>query len=499
MADVFISYATEDRDRVKPVVKAIERAGFSVWWDRRISLGSSFDREIERELDSAKCVVVVWSTHSVDSDWVRNEAQEGLDRGILVPLLIDDVKPPLAFRRAQTAVLSNGPTQEEFELVISTLQSITGQPENRTPNQPEALASQDTESFSTSWKWKWLTAGTVTVILVIVFFSWWWTGYRDIKESLPFDRSIAISVSSRSNSSDITALSAGLAGELSNTIATYQELRLVAAAPDAILSESSYVLNVDLQAAETIFKLRAQLIRTSNNQPFWSTDLNLESNFNLNELAVVSRKIGRIARLQLVTDYECVLYRLKTSSREAADYLCFSIKENNKINQGVTTDFELGLVNSRRAVELDPNFADAYHALANDYMVGAILGNFKREEASRLAHAAIDRALGLEANNPAYHYLRGALFLYLDLDYAAAEESLTQAITIDPLHPWAQVMHGGLGLIALRRGAIEPAIKNYQRAVTINDADTRMWREYAGALLAAGLYKESIRAAQNAS
>jgi hypothetical protein len=30
MADVFISYATEDRQRVKPIVEAIEQAGFSV-------------------------------------------------------------------------------------------------------------------------------------------------------------------------------------------------------------------------------------------------------------------------------------------------------------------------------------------------------------------------------------------------------------------------------------------------------------------------------------
>jgi hypothetical protein len=68
MADVFVSYASEDRERVAPIVEAIEQAGFSVWWDRRIGLGSSFDREIERELESAGCVIVVWSNRSVDSD-----------------------------------------------------------------------------------------------------------------------------------------------------------------------------------------------------------------------------------------------------------------------------------------------------------------------------------------------------------------------------------------------------------------------------------------------
>ena len=121
MADVFISYATEDRERVKPIVETIEKASFSVWWDPRIGLGSSFDREIERELDAARCVVVVWSAHSVNSDWVRTEAHEGLDRGVLVPVSIDDVKPPLAFRRTQTAVLSSAPTEEELAPVLAAV------------------------------------------------------------------------------------------------------------------------------------------------------------------------------------------------------------------------------------------------------------------------------------------------------------------------------------------------------------------------------------------
>jgi hypothetical protein len=47
-------------------------------------------------------VVVVWSNDSVRSEWVINEANEGLQKGALVPVCIDDVRPPLAFRRRQT-------------------------------------------------------------------------------------------------------------------------------------------------------------------------------------------------------------------------------------------------------------------------------------------------------------------------------------------------------------------------------------------------------------
>jgi len=111
MADIFVSYASEDRDRVAPLVEVLEADGFSVWWDRRIGLGSSFDREIERELNAASCVVVLWSPASVESDWVREEAGDGLERDILVPAWIEACRIPLGFRRAQAADLSSTPIQ----------------------------------------------------------------------------------------------------------------------------------------------------------------------------------------------------------------------------------------------------------------------------------------------------------------------------------------------------------------------------------------------------
>lgn len=109
MADIFASYASEDRDRVEPLVEALQQPSRDVWWDRELIAGPSFDEKIEEALDGASCVVVVWSEHSVKSHWVR---AEGLNRNVLVPLLIDDVRPPLAFRIAQTARLTDWPGQQ---------------------------------------------------------------------------------------------------------------------------------------------------------------------------------------------------------------------------------------------------------------------------------------------------------------------------------------------------------------------------------------------------
>jgi TIR domain len=105
MNDVFISYASEDRERAHQLASALAALGWSVWWDRKIITGQPFDEAIERELETAKSVVVLWSTHSIGSEWVKNEAAVAAERGVLVPALIDNVKLPLEFRRKQTADL----------------------------------------------------------------------------------------------------------------------------------------------------------------------------------------------------------------------------------------------------------------------------------------------------------------------------------------------------------------------------------------------------------
>jgi hypothetical protein len=80
VSDIFLSYAREDLPRVKPVVAALEQRGWSVWWDRTIRPGQTFDAVIEAALDEARCIVVLWSRESVKSQWVRTEADEGQQR-----------------------------------------------------------------------------------------------------------------------------------------------------------------------------------------------------------------------------------------------------------------------------------------------------------------------------------------------------------------------------------------------------------------------------------
>jgi hypothetical protein len=106
MADIFISYKKEDRALAERIIAALRAEGLSVWWDDDLTPRESWDVMIQREAESAKAIVVLWTERSIKSEWVRIEAMFGKDRGKLVPVKLETCELPFAFSLVQTADLS---------------------------------------------------------------------------------------------------------------------------------------------------------------------------------------------------------------------------------------------------------------------------------------------------------------------------------------------------------------------------------------------------------
>lgn len=124
MAELFISYASQDAAAVGRLVSALESEGHDVWLDRRLDGGVEYAREIERALEASAKVIVLWSAHAVQSPWVRDEAQVARDAGKLVPVAIDETVPPLGFRQFQTINLSQWLMGSHSPLPENFLQSL---------------------------------------------------------------------------------------------------------------------------------------------------------------------------------------------------------------------------------------------------------------------------------------------------------------------------------------------------------------------------------------
>lgn len=169
MAHIFISYANEDRDRAHQIAVDLEALGWTVWWDHKLQAGKTFAGVIESEIKKADCVLVLWSKASTSSRWVRDEANEGLERGVLVPVLIDPVAPPMGFRSIHAADLigyEGDQTSPGFRQLVSDLTALVAPAAAPGPSPKPA----ETERGGTGVDWrKWLRRlGPAALGLVIV-------------------------------------------------------------------------------------------------------------------------------------------------------------------------------------------------------------------------------------------------------------------------------------------------------------------------------------------
>jgi adenylate cyclase len=107
MSDVFVSYARTDEPQAKRVTEALRAAGHDAWRDDELPAHRAYADVIEERLRSAKAVVVLWSAHSVQSQWVRAEADAARHLGTLVQATLDRTIPPLPFNQIQCADLAD--------------------------------------------------------------------------------------------------------------------------------------------------------------------------------------------------------------------------------------------------------------------------------------------------------------------------------------------------------------------------------------------------------
>lgn len=186
MSDVFISYARLDRPKAQILARALDHQGWSVWWDPNIRIGGKFDQVIKKELDAAKCVIVLWSSSSIVSEWVKDEAAEAVTRGVLVPALIEDVEIPFGFgfRRIQAAWLVDWQGEldhAEFVRLLTDLSALI----EESPGE-SAIIQQRTNKALTSTaisRIKYYKMGAFLIIAAIVIVGIVFAVYRSRRDS----------------------------------------------------------------------------------------------------------------------------------------------------------------------------------------------------------------------------------------------------------------------------------------------------------------------------
>jgi VIT1/CCC1 family predicted Fe2+/Mn2+ transporter len=109
MTDIFFSYSSADRERVRPIHDALVAQGFEVFWDQQVPAGMDWDTWIRQHLTKSKCAMAFWSATSVSSDNVRHEATVAKQHGKLISVLLEPLTAeqfPMGLYVQQAANLS---------------------------------------------------------------------------------------------------------------------------------------------------------------------------------------------------------------------------------------------------------------------------------------------------------------------------------------------------------------------------------------------------------
>jgi hypothetical protein len=181
MADVFLSYAREDSARAAQVANALQAAGIDVFWDSEIPPGQTWADYIETKLAQCKALIVLWSEHSTKSQWVREEARMGRDKGVLIPAMIDSSQSPFGFGEVQAANLAswNGEAEHpDWRRFLEAVRAATNRPASASPRPQPAMAAPPRaqapppsapakEKKGGMPGWAWAIIGVVATVIVL--------------------------------------------------------------------------------------------------------------------------------------------------------------------------------------------------------------------------------------------------------------------------------------------------------------------------------------------
>jgi adenylate cyclase len=396
MADVFLSYARADRARVEPLVGALEGQGFSVWWDPHIAPGQEFDELIAKELQRAACVVVVWTENSVASRWVRGEARDAADRGILLPVRFGQVQLPVDVRAIHTIDLdgwNDDPQSPAFRSIVSGIRSLLkpapaapAEGERAQPSKP-AVCVLPFENISGDPEQSYFSDG--------------------ITEDIITDLSHVSSL-------DVTSR---------NSAFTYKG-RSVSIPEIARQLGVSHVLEGSVRKVGNRVRITAQLIEGGTDKHLWAEryDRDLDDIFAVQD--DISRSIVAALKVRLAPSESRAIAQRGTTSPEAYR---FYLMARRYWMGGWQRRRPIIIRLCEKAVELDPQYARAWALLS---ICQADL-RFSPDSSGQYGLEAAERALELDPNLPDAYAAKARILLGRG-DREQSWEYHQRALELDP-------------------------------------------------------------------
>lgn len=493
MSDVFVSYKAEDRRRVRPLVDALRADGFSIWWDEQIGGGSAWRHTIEKELDAARCVLVVWSKRSAgpDGDFVQDEAAHARQRHVYLPVTIDKVHLPLGFGETQAFPLAgwHGDTADpRYAAVRDGIRAIIAGKQHH-HRLPRVL-----DRTRVSRRTVLASAAGATAALAI-------GGWAVLKpgKAAASDSIAVLPFANLSGDPRQTYFSDGIAEELRNALARLAGLKVVGRiSSEAVRNDDAQtaarklrvanVLTGTVRESPSTMRISAELIDGHTGLDRWSADYDrspgdaivIQTDIAQNVATSLAATLGIAARAAI---------GVGGTSIAEAQRLVFEARVTGREGTKEARQHAIDLIDS--AIRLDPNYADAYaqkalqlNAYADSFAKEAAELAGDRAEAMGLARKAVAIAPSLASGHAAI----GRIF-QSNLQIAGAARESELAVKLAPSN--AEIVGHHVSLLA-RLGKLAEALHEADRVIGLDPLNHLAYEYRVSALYDNRRYQEGL-------
>jgi adenylate cyclase len=471
MSDVFISYSRHDRATARRFAEALQANGLSVWWDDALRSGEAFDERIEEALRAAKAVVVLWSTHSAASRWVRAEATLADRNRTLVPAMIEPCERPIMFELTHTAELSHwtgdagDAAWQVFLADVSRFVDTRHAPVARPQPAPVPAATSQPEA----------PAKPAVLILPFVNMS------GDAEQEFFSDGVSEDIITDLGRVSAISVVSRNAAFALKG--------KTIAAAQLARNMKVSHILEGSIRKSGHRVRITSTLVEAATDAQVWAErfDRTLDDIFAIQD--EISTAIVGALKVKLAPAEKKAIEHRDTASSEAYELFLMARQFARSGSQRVQP---LIVRICKHVIELDPTFARAWAQIA------FAQSEEKQRGTAASAHhdgglAAATMALKLDPGLAEPHAAMAEVIGRGEMDIERAAPHAEAALCINP-DCYEAVLF--IGYIELGRKRYEEAIQSYEKAIAILPGAVRPCGMVVQAYVAMGDTTNALAAAR---
>ena len=444
MDDIFLSYTREDGEAARRFAEGLSAEGLSVWWDQTLKSGEAYDEVTEAALRGAKAVVVLWSPRSVVSRWVRAEATIADRCKTLVPVMIEACQRPIMFELTQTAELGHwhgDRGDKAWRAFLADVRHLVG-----TQTAPRPEVKQTTEINFDPAKLKTATKPTVLVLPFV--------NMGGDAEQEYFSDGVTEDIIT--DLGRVSALSL-----VSRNMAFSYKGKTVAAARLAETLHVSHILEGSVRKSGERVRITAQLMDAATDTQVWAErfDRTLDDIFAIQD--DISKAVVAALKLHLAPDEQRAIEQRATLSAEAYELFLMARQFSRT---GSERMMPLIVRICQRVVEIDPNFALAWAHLsfAEAELSQRNVAGFTFENAL----ASAKRALELDPNLAEAHAaMAEVLGRGTKMELGAGEPYIRTALKLDPECFEANLF---AGYIYINQRRWEDAVRHLEIACTLD-------------------------------